>query len=237
MISIFLRDLRPRLLLVAVAAWLLYLLEPGFHTHGAVSPEDSADLGPLGLAATLAYLSGISVIVLLSGFVSTDRRRGYAQLFFSHPVRPLAFYALRWSVAVGAAITVAAIFLVVGQFVAWGGFHGGWSGLLIAGLSALVWGGVMAFLSTALPRGEAWVAMVAFIPTLLPQTLIPLERIFSPSGYRLLLFLLPPQAAFQDVYEWILLGTAAWESAAYAAGYGLFWLVLAGLLLLLREWG
>jgi hypothetical protein len=244
-IAVLLRDLRPRLLGVALAAWVLYLLEPAFHQHTEpgepLTPEELAvralDLGPRGIAATLSYLSALAAIILLAGFVSTDRRRGYAQLYFSHPTRPLAFYALRWALAVTLAFAVSAVFLVLGQLVAWGEFRGGGSGLWLALLSALVWGGVMAFLSTALPRGEAWVAGVMLVPTFYPALLAYLQRGINPGGYQLLLFLLPPQWAFQDVYEWILRGAPAWGSAAYAAGYGVFWLGLAGVLLKLREWG
>lgn len=237
MIPVLLRDLAPRLLLVALVAGLLYLLEPAFHVHEAPVPGAAVELGPVGVAATLSYLSGLAAVILLAGFVSTDRRRGYAELFFSHPTRPLAFYALRWALGVGVALAVSVVFLGVGQLLAWGELRGGWSGLWLALLSALVWGGLMASLSTALSRGEAWVALVMFVPTFVPQALIPLERELAPGGYRLLLFLLPPQAAFQDVYEWLLVGEPAWGSAAYAAGYGLFWLGLGAVILMVREWG
>lgn len=248
MIPVFLRDLAPRLLLVAFAAWVMYLLEPAFHQHapppeGLLEMDPAAlqaqllDLGPLGIAATLAYLSGLAAIILLAGFVSTDRRRGYAEIFFSHPTTPLAFYALRWALAVAVAVLISALFLVVGQWVAWGELRGGGSGLFLALLSALVYGGLMAFLSAVLPRGDAWVALVMFLPTFFPQLLALLQRGMNPGGYQLLLFLLPPQWAFQDVYVWIVEGTAAWGAAAYAAGYGIFWLGAAALVLRVREWG
>ena len=237
MIPVFLRELLPRLPVVAFTAWVLYLLEPGFHVHEAPGPEQALEMGPLGVSATLSYLAALAVVILLAGFVSTDRRRGYAHLFFSHPVSPLVFYGVRWAVAVAVALAVCVLFLVGAQLVAWGAFRGGWSGLGLALLSALVWGGLMAFLSAALPRGDAWVAAVAFLPTFIPQALALVQRGINPGGYHLLLFLLPPPWAFQDVYEWTLQGTPAWGAAAYALGYGLFWLGLAALLLRVREWG
>ncbi len=246
MIAVLLRDLRARLPGVAFAAWVLYLLEPAFHQHEAevpqgLTPEDLAvralDLSPLGIAATLSYLAALACIILMAGFVSTDRRRGYAQLYFSHPTRPLAFYALRWALAGALAVVVAAVFLPLGQWVAWGEVRGGWSGLWLALLSVVVWGGLMAFLSAALPRGDAWVAAVMLLPTFYPPLLTVLQQAINPGGYRLLLFLLPPQWAFQDVYDWIVRGVPAWPSAAYAAGYGVCWLGVAGVLIRVREWG
>lgn len=81
----------PRLLLVGLAGFMFYLLEPSFHQHGPVPADMQADLGPRGLAASLSNLAGLSMLVLLGGFISTDRRRGYYRLFFAHPVSPLAF--------------------------------------------------------------------------------------------------------------------------------------------------
>jgi hypothetical protein len=38
------------------------------------------------------------------------------------------------------------------------------------------------------------------------------------------------------VYQGLISGQAAWGAAAFGVGYGLFWLLAAGLLLRLREW-
>jgi len=237
-IPVTLRDWAPRFLLLLAVAWVLYLLEPGFHAHEAAAAGalPAEELGPLGISATLSYLAGIVMIVLLAGFVSTDRRHGYAQLYLSHPVRPLALYGLRWAIAGAAALLASLLFLVLGQVVAWGGFHGGWAGLLLPALSVLVYGGLMAFLSTALPRGDAWVALALLLPTFFPDALVLLERGLNPAGYRILLFLLPPQWAYQEVYAGLLAGTPAWGAVAYVAGYGVFWLLLGAGLLRLRQW-
>jgi hypothetical protein len=236
MIPILLRDLRWRLILVSVICLLLYFLEPAFHQHEevAVDPEFARELGPIGVSATLAYLAGLSMIVLLAGFVSTDRREGYARMYFSHPTSPLAFYALRWALALGVALMAALVFLLVGQTFAWGEFRGGFGGMLLAVLAGVVYGGLMAFLSVALPRGDAWIAFLLFIPTFLPPSL--LETTLPRGAYRTLLFVGPPQPALQDVYQGLLLNDLAWGSVLYALGYGAFWLVLAVLILRLREW-
>ncbi len=239
MIPVILREWAPRFLLLALIVWVLSLLEPAFHTHleEATSAQPDPEMGPLGISATLSYLSGLVMVVLLAGFVSGDRRRKYAHVYLSHPVSPLALYGLRWALAAAVAMVVAVLFLVVGQTVAWGEFRGGWSGLWLALLSTLVYGGLMAFLSAALPRGDAWVALAMFLPTFFPQALIFVERALNPAGYRLLLFLLPPQWAFQDVYLSLIQGSAmAWAAVAYVVGYGLVWLGLGALLLRVREW-
>jgi hypothetical protein len=237
-IPILLRGMLPRMLAVALLGVAFYYLEPGLHRHGEDAPEAFfLDLGALGLGATLANYAGLSVLVLLGGFVSTDRRQGYYRLFFSHPTRPAAFYGLRWLLALGVAMLAAALFLVLGQAAAWGGFEGGWRGLWLALLSAVAYGGMIAFLSVVLPRGDAWVALVLFVfnyfwlqaVSLGAQPLPPLLNEVVP-------LLLPPQLALSDVYDGLLRGEVAWGASAFAAGYGVFWLVLAGLLLRLRDW-
>jgi hypothetical protein len=240
-IPILLRDMLPRLLLVALTAVMFYMLEPAFHQHdmpaGDVLVEIPPEFGPLGVSATLANLAGLAMLILLAGFVSHDRRHGYYRIYLSHPVHPLAFYGLRWVLAYGLALLTAALFLVIGQLLAWGGLRGGVEGLLLAALSALVYGGLIAFLSVALPRGDAWVAVVVFFFTFFWIQVLTLgAEPFTPTLRQAITFLLPPQTALQDIYGALLVGTTAWGAVAFVIGYGVFWLVAAGLLLRLREW-
>ncbi|HEV2130762.1 MAG TPA: hypothetical protein VGR27_06645 [Longimicrobiaceae bacterium] len=237
MIPILLRDMAPRLLLVALAALMFYLIDPAFHQHERVEGEAAAVLGPLGLSATLANLAGLAMLILLAGFVSTDRRRGFYRIFFSHPTHPLAFYGLRWALALALALLSAAVFLVVGQLAAWGEFRGGFGGLGLALLSAIAYGGLMAFLSTLLPRGDAWVAIILFLFTFFWLQALSLGAEPFPTALRqALTLLLPPQTALNDVYEGMLAGQAVWGAAAFVVGYGVFWMGAAALLLRLREW-
>lgn len=235
MIGVLLRAMTPRMALVVVAMLLFYVYEPAFHLHD-VQDLDPQYMGPEGLAATLANLSGVAMLVLLSGFVSTDRRRGYYRMFFCHPTRPLAFYALHWVLALGLAMAAAAAFLVVGQWVAWGEFRGGWSGMFLAFLSAVAYGGLMAFLSVLLRGGEAWVSMVVFLFTFFWLA----QRIGGaavPDPLRdALTLVLPPQLPMGSVYMGLLAGVVDWGSAAFTLGYGVFWLAAAALLLRLRDW-
>lgn len=238
MIPILLRGLLPRLVLVALLCVAFFFIEPGFHTHEeGASEEFSLDLGYMGIAASLANLAGVSMLVLLGGFVSNDRRQGYYRLYFSQPTRPIAFYGLRWLLGLLLAMAAATAFLVLGQLAAWGRFEGGWSGLYLALLAAIAYGGMIAFLSVALTRGDAWVALVLFLFNYFWLYAVslgvqPLPRVLSNA----ISILLPPQLALSDVYDGLLRGEIVWGASAFAAGYGVFWLLIAGLLLRLRDW-
>jgi hypothetical protein len=237
-IPILLRWMLPRIAAVALLGVAFYHLEPGLHRHDFDVPDDFfLDLGPLGLSATLANYAGLSMLVLLGGFVSGDRRQGYYRLFFAHPTRPLAFYGLRWLLGLGVALAASVLFLVLGQLAGWGRFEGGWSGLQIAFLAAVAYGGLVAFLSVLLPRGDAWVALVLFVFNYFwLQAVAAGAQPLPPVLNELVPLLLPPQLALSDVYDGILRGEVAWGAAAYVAGYGVFWLTAAAALLRLRDW-
>jgi hypothetical protein len=234
-IAVILSGLRWRLALVALIAFVLYLLEPGFHQHDEFDPAALA-LGPLGVSAALAHFAGLSMLVLLAGFISVDRREGYSRLYFAQPTSPLAFYGLRWAIAYLIAFGGAVAFLVVGQWIAWGSVLGGWSGLVLPALAALVYGGLITFFSALLPRGDAWVVFLLFLPTFFPEILSLGLAGASPAVRQLVLFLLPPQSALEAVWQGLLIGSFNWPAAAFAAGYGAVWLAAGALLLSLREW-
>lgn len=234
MIPVMLREMRWRIAAVGVVAVLLYLLEPAFHLHGPIDPQYAGDAGPVGVSASLAYLAALSTIVLLAGFVSTDVREGFAAMKFSHPTSPLAYYGLRWVLAAGLAMCASLLFLLVGQLVAWGELRGGGSGLLLALLATVVYGGLMAFFSTLLRGGDGWAVFLLFLPTPLPAILRWLESLLPEPVLSLVLFLLPPQHALQEVYRGLLLGVIAWPAVTFALGYGAVWLLLAALLLRFR---
>lgn len=238
MIPILLRGLLPRLAIVALLGVAFFFIEPGFHTHEAgASEEFSLDLGYMGLAASLANLAGLSMLVLLGGFISNDRRQGYYRLYFSHPTRPIAFYALRWALGLLLSLVAAAVFLVVGQLAAWGQFEGGWIGLYLALVSAVAYGGMIAFLSVVLTRGDAWVALVLFLFNYfwLYATSLGVQPL-PPVLNDAISILLPPQLALTDIYDGLLRGEIVLGASAFAIGYGVFWLLMAGLLLRLRDW-
>lgn len=235
MIAVILHDLRWRILVVGIVTLLFYLLEPGFHQHEEFDVTAVA-LGPLGISATLANLAGLSMIVLLAGMVSTDRREGYSRLLLAQPTSPLAYYGLRWGVAYAVSLGAAVLLFVVGQVIAWGEFRGGWAGLVLPVLSALVYGSLIAFFSVVLNRGDAWVVFLLILPTFVPDLLNLALQAMAPSARRVIAFLLPPQTALQDIWEGLLLESFGWGAVAFAAAYGLVFLFAGATILRLREW-
>jgi hypothetical protein len=238
-IPVLLRGMLPRLVLVALAGAMFFMLEPGFHQHAeeAVPEEFRLDLGAMGISASLANLSTFAMLLLFGGTISGDRRQGYYRMYFSHPTRPVAYYGLQWVIALLIAVAAAAVFLVVGQLLAWGRFEGGWSGIYLALIAAIAYGGLVAFLGTVFSRGDVWITLILFFFTYFwfyaaTLGIQPLPAFASD----LLSLLLPPQLALDDVRDGILRGEIAWGASAYAAGYGVFWLLVAGLLLKLRDW-
>ena len=242
MIPLILRQLRWRLLVVLAICGAFYLLEPTFHVHAGDAADATDALPPGEIAFTLANLAGASMLVLLSGFVATDRRRGFYRIYFSHPTRPLAFYGLRWLIAYGLTLAVAIGFFVVSQLVAWGELRAGADALVQPALFALIYGGVVAFASVAFPRGDSLIALAVYLLTDLWQGFLGffietgVEPPLSPLVRQAVSFVLPPHLALRDVYEAARAGHAAWGAVGFAGGYGAFWLAAAALLLWSREW-
>ena len=238
MIPVLLRQLRFRLLALLAAALLFYLGEPGLHQHEAEATSIDELLQPTGISFSAANLAGLAAVVLLAGFIAGHRRRGYYRLQFSHPTRPLAFYGLRWVVSVVLAVCVAAAFFLVGQAAAWGEVRVGPGFLLHAVAFAVMYGGLMAFFSAALPAGDGAAAAVVYLFTTfwLEVTLNWPVSPIAPGLSRAVSFLLPPHTAATDVYSAMLMGSVAWGALAYCVGYGLFWLIAGGLLVRIRDW-
>ena len=239
MIPILLRTMLPRMALVVLAGMMFYLLEPGFHQHAgeAVPEEFRLDLGSLGISASLANLAAFAMLLLFGGAISSDRRQGYYRMYFSHPTRPIAFYGLRWALSLLLALAAATVFLVLGQLAAWGRFEGGWSGLYLALLAAIAYGGLVAFAATVSLRGDIWITIILFFFTYFwfYAASLGIEP-FAPAVNQMISILLPPQIALDDVRDGLLRGEIVWGASAFVVGYGIFWLLIAGLLLKLRDW-
>lgn len=239
MIAVLLRQLRWRVAALALAALLFYIGDPALHEHAddAVSGVEEL-LEPFGISFTIANVATLGMVVMLAGFIATDRRRGYYRLAFSHPTRPLAFYALRWALSLVLAMMVAAGFWLFAQLMAWGEMRVGPAFLLHGFLLAVVYGGLTAFFSALLPRGDGFAAVTLFFLTDFWLNLLqslPVQP-FTPGIRAAISFVLPPHSAVSDVYNALLNGGMAWGATVYALGYGLFWLILAGLLVKYREW-
>jgi hypothetical protein len=241
-IPLILWQLRWRLLVVCLIAGVFYLIEPNFHLHADAAAAAEAGFDPGEIAFTLANLAGASMLVLLSGFIAGDRRRGYYRMYFSHPTRPLAYYGLRWGIAYVLTLLIAGVFLVVSQLAAWGELRAGASSMLQPALFALIYGALVAFCSIAFTRGDSLIAFGIYLATDLWQGFISfffsagLEAPLSPTLRQLVAFVLPPHLALREAYTTVQAGSIPWVSIAVAGGYGLFWLVAAGLLIWSREW-
>lgn len=238
MIPVLLRQLRWRIAALVVAGFLFYIGDPALHEH-AEEVTDVADLlEPFGISFTIANLATVGMVMLLAGFIAADRRRGYYRLTFSHPTRPLAFYGLRWIMSLFLAMGAASLFWLFAQLAAWGKVQVGPSFLLQGLLLAVIYGGLTAFFSALVPRGDGFLAVMLFFLTDFWLNLVQASPVqpFTPGVRTAISFILPPHSAVSDVYTALLSGSVAWGAVAFALGYGLFWMVLAGLLVKYREW-
>lgn len=242
MITLTLWQWRWRLLIIAALGVIFYIFEPGFHLHETVPGElDPVVVDPGGVAFSMANLAAASILVLLTGFASTDRRKGYYRIYFSHPTRPLAYYAVRWLMAYALAVGAAAVFLVVGQLMAWGELRVGLEAMVQPALFALVYGGLVAFFSMLLPIGDSFAAVVMYALTGAWEYRVSMFALSgaqspTPGIDQAVSFILPPHLALRDAYQAAETGASVWAPLTFVAGYGLFWLVIAGLLLWSREW-
>jgi len=243
MIPLILWQLRWRLLVVLVICCGFYVADPNLHAHDAASALEAAGTPPPGeIALGIANLAAASMLVLLAGFVSTDRRRGYYRIYFSHPTRPLAYYALRWLLAYGLTMVVSAGFLVVAQLAAWGELRVGMGAMVQPALFALVYGGLVAFASVAFPRGDSLIALGTWFVTAFWVEFLGfffdagLQPPMAIAARQAVTFVLPPHTALGDITAAAQAGYTAWGAIGFASGYGVFWLAAAALLLWSREW-
>jgi acetyl-CoA acetyltransferase len=127
---------------------------------------------------------------------------------------------------------------MLGQLVAWGEVRVGLQFTAQAFTFAVIYAGIAAFFSALLDKGDlpATVA-VFFVAAFWIEAVQGWEdQPLTPGLRRLVTFMLPPHTAATEVYNGLISGSVAWGAAAHALGYGLFWLVLAGLLVKYREW-
>ncbi|MDB4950080.1 MAG: hypothetical protein JWM27_2729 [Gemmatimonadetes bacterium] len=237
MIRLFLRMAAPRLLLAVLLGFMFYLNEPVFHEHEGPVRTLADRPHPIDLAGSAANLAALTMVILLAGFLSTDRRRGYYRLTFTQPISPLRYYGTRWLLCLALSMGAAAVFMVAGQYAAWGEYLGGGQGLLLALVAAVAYGGLLAFLSAVLPFGDTWVALVVFFATFfwLNALTFGAQPFVTPVREAISL-LLPPQTALRDVDDGLARGVLDWGAGTFALGYGMLWLAGAGLLVRFREW-
>lgn len=240
MITLYLWQLRWRMLILPFICLAFYLIEPSFHAHAA--PGSADYVAPDEMAFTMANVAALCMLVLLTDFVSGDRRRGFYRIYFAHPTRPLAFYAVRWLVAYAVTMAVIVLFFVTTQLAAWGELRAGAGTLVQPALFALVYGALVAFFSVCLPIMDGLVAFMCYWATVIWNWWLD---IFDQTGLEAPIphlvrqgvsFILPPHLALNDAYTQAHAGLSPWAPVSFVIGYALFWLAAAGLLLWSREW-
>ena len=221
MIPVLLRQMRWRMAAIALAAFLFYIGDPGLHDHVEETVTEVGDLlAPYGISFTIANLATLGMVVLLAGFISADRRRGYYRLAFSHPTRPLALYALRWGMALALSMGAAALFWLFAQLAGWGRIVVGPGFLVHALVMAVVYGGLVAFFSALLPRGDGFAAVVLFFATDFWLSLVQEWPVppFTPAIRAAISFVLPPHTAASAVYSSLLAG--GWRGGRSPSRWG-----------------
>jgi hypothetical protein len=114
--------------------------------------------------------------------------------------------------------------------------------LLQPALFALIYGALLAFFSIAIPRGDGLVVLAIYFLTDLWLGVLDMfsEAQLAPPlpafVRQAVSFVLPPHLALRDAYNLVHSGASPWAPVAFSAGYGVFWLAAAALLLWSREW-
>ncbi len=241
-----LRDARPRLLgLVAFGA--LFLAAGAASRLFLVGPEGRVEVGRLfavggyplaSVLLLLGWLLGrypmIATLVLTAGLFSRDCERGYARLYLTRPVSPLALYGTRLAALLLLAVALSALFMPAFDLL----MLGTWAGpatLVLITAEVLVYGGLTALLSVW-TRGDAWIALFLAALALVWNAALGGGVAVPPGPRRFIGLVLPPQGALLRLES--AFGAVApipWDAFLYAAGWGSVLLVLAGVAVRRRE--
>jgi hypothetical protein len=224
--------------LLAGAAAALFLRDE----HGDVHIDTLFLVGGYPAASALLLLGWvlgrlplIAVLILMGGLISGDRDSGLARLIAVRPVPPVVVYATRFALLAALAFAICAVVMPAFDVLMLGEWAGPATLVLILAY-ILAYGGLVAFLS-AWTRGDAWLALLLAILAIVwaafdRAATLPL----APGLASLVGFLLPPQPAlFQLEAAFADLEPIPWDAFGYAAGYGVFFLVLAAVSVARRE--
>lgn len=177
-----------------------------------------------------------ATLILLAGVFSSDLASGRARLYAVRPQPLVSIYGVRLALLAGLAFGISVLLMPAFDVILLGRWAGPATLVLIAAY-VLVYAGVVAFLSV-LTRGDAWIAAGLAVLALLWATMrgAGLLTAVPPGARQFVSVVLPPQdalfaleSAFADITP------VPWRAFAYAAAYGIFFLVLAGVLVSRRE--
>lgn len=191
--------------------------------------------GLLLIGWLIGRLPLIALLVLMTGVISDDRANGVARLVAVRPVSPVLVYGVRIALLGAIAFLVSALVMPLFDVLMLGEWAGPATLVLIAAY-VVAYGGLIAFLSTW-TRGDAWLALLLAIVALVwaafdRAAVIPVAPVLGD----IIGFLLPPQPAlFQLEGAFAQIEPIPWDAFAYCVGYGVFFLILAGLSLRQRE--
>lgn len=191
--------------------------------------------GVLLLGWVLGRFPMIAVLALMAGLFSRDRAHGHARILLVRPVSAVRLYAAHWTALALLAFVLSALLMPAFDLLMLGEWAGPATLVLIAAY-VLAYGGLVAFLSVW-TRGDAWIALLLAIGSIVWEALRRAGALPVPPGARdFISLILPPQAALYQIESAFgELAPIPWGAFAYAAGYGLAMLILAGLSLRARE--
>jgi hypothetical protein len=210
--------------------------------HGHPDPDRLFAIGGYPLVSGLLLLGWvlgryplIATLVLLAGLFSHDRDRGFARTYHVRPTSLTAVYGWKFLTLAGTAFLLAAVLMPLFDLIMLGTWAGPATFVLILA-NVLVYGGLTALFSVW-TRADAWAALAAFIAAMVWHTLIVADLVEFPPGARdFVSLVLPPHGAMLRLEgAFAAVEPIPWDAFAVAAAYGLFALVLAGVMLRIRE--
>lgn len=242
-----LRSLRRRLALLLAFAGVFMLAAVTVRAvaahEGHVEPDALFQLGGYPLVSailllgwTLGRFPVIAILVLAAGVFSADLHSGQVRLLAARPASLARIYGARLLTHAALAFLLSAILMPAFDVLLLGQWAGPGTLVLIAAY-VIAYGGLVAFLSV-LTRADAWIALALALLSIVWATLLSSGFMTgAPALARdVITFLLPPQGAFFRLEgAFAGLEPIPWAAFAYAAGYGLLFLALSGVLIARRE--
>lgn len=241
------RSLRGRIVLLAIFAAIFLgaaLAARAVAGHGAhIEPDALFELGGFPLVSAVLLLGWtigrfpvLAVLVLTAGLFSGDHASGHVRLLAVRPTSLVRMYGARLAALAALAFVFSAVLMPAFDVILLGQWAGPATLVLIAAY-VIAYGGLVAFLSL-FSRADAWIALALGLCSLVWATLRGAGVVAGvPVVVRdVVTFALPPQDAFFALESaFAEIAPVPWSAFAFAAGYGLVFLVLAGVLLSRRE--
>jgi hypothetical protein len=178
----------------------------------------------------------IATLVLFAGFFSHDREVGLARLYLVRPVSPIAVWGVRFITLAGCAFLLSVGVLAAFDLVLLGEW-GGTATFVLSGSYVIAYAGLVVLLSLLI-RGDAWIALLLGVAAISWDALRSADLLSAvPAGGRQFISLiLPPHGAlFALESAFGNLQPVPWNAFFDVCVYGLTMLIVAGLLIRVRE--